>query len=305
MSIKQKALNVASGLLNKTIGIVSGSKASLVAAQLAEDLSPTVCQNTDFGAIQFFCPGKLPEWRARTLLTKEPATLEWIGTFKETDILWDIGANVGVYSLYAAVKGHSVLAFEPSPSNYYLLGRNTEINRLDNKILAYCIAFSDATTLDTFFMANTELGGALNSFGEATDWQGKPFAVQLKQAMVGFSVDNFIRQFSPPFPNHIKIDVDGTEDKIIIGAKQTLADKRLKSVLVELDTERTEYYQRVTKLFESFGLILAKKEHATRPDNSKFSAVFNHILVRSGGYKLNRVTDQNLQRCLKKGSRLR
>lgn len=281
MSIKQIAFNVASGFLNNTIKIVGGRKASRIAARLAEDLSPTLSLNTDFGAILFFCPGKLPERRARTLLTKEPETLEWIGTFKETDILWDIGANVGVYSLYAAKKGHSLVAFEPSPSNYYLLAKNIEINKLDNKIHAYCIAFSDVTTLDTFYMAKTELGGASNSFGEATDAQGKPFVAQLRQAMVGFSIDDFIKLFNPPFPSHIKIDVDGIEGKIVIGAKQTLADKRLKSVLIELDTERTEYCERVTKEFENSGFKLAKKEPTTECDNSKFTAVFNHIFIRS------------------------
>lgn len=281
MSVKQKTLNIACKLLNKTIAILGGSNASLISAQLVEELSPTVCIDTDVGVIQFFCPGKLPHWRAKTILTKEPETLDWISTFKKADILWDIGANVGVYSLYAAAKGHSVLAFEPSPGNYYLLSRNTEINKLDNKILAYCIAFSDATTRDTFFMGNTELGSALNNFGEENDWQGKHIVAKLRQAMLGFTIDDFIEQFSPPFPNHIKVDVDGIEDKIINGAKKTLADKRCKSVLVELDAEKGEYCQRVTKVFESSGLMLAKKQVATAFVDSKFTGLYNHIFVRA------------------------
>jgi len=281
MSVKQNALNIASRLIKKTISVVGGSRASQISAHLAEYLSPCVSQNTAFGPIKFFCPGKLPEWRAQTLLTKEPETLEWIGTFKDADILWDIGANVGVYSLYAAIKGHTVLSFEPSPSNYYLLSRNIEINKFDNKISAYCIAFNDITKLDVFFIANTALGGALNSFGEAVDWQGKPFTASLKQAMVGFSVDDFIEYFKPSFPNHIKLDVDGIEDKIVKGAKKTLADKRLISVLIELDTERQEYLKDVSLLFENVGLKLLKKEHAPEFDNSKFATVYNHIFVRA------------------------
>jgi FkbM family methyltransferase len=173
------------------------------------------------------------------------------------------------------------LSFEPSPSNYYLLSRNIEINKFDNNISANCIAFNDITKLDVFFMANTELGGALNSFGEATDWQGKPFTASLKQAMVGFSVDDFIEYFKHSFPNHIKLDVDGIEDKIVKGAKKTLADKRLKSVLIELDTERQEYLKNVSLLFENSGLKLLKKEHAPEFDNSKFATVYNHIFVRA------------------------
>lgn len=282
MNLKnEKVANLVSGLLKKTISIIGGSKASQISAHLAEYLSPYVIQKTDFGQIMFFCPGKLPEWRARTCLTKEPETIEWIETFKNNDILWDIGANVGVYSLYAAIKGHLVLSFEPSPGNYYLLSKNIEINKLDNKISAYCLAFNETTKLDVFFMANTELGGALNSFGEATDWHGNIFIASLKQAMVGFSVDDFIKQFNPPFPNHIKLDVDGIEDKIVKSAKNTLSDKRVKSVLIELNTERRQYCEEVTVLFKNSGMKLLKKEHASESDNDKSYNVYNYIFIRS------------------------
>jgi len=129
-------------------------------------------------------------------------------------------------------------------------------------------------------MSNTDLGGALNSFGEATDWQGKLFNASLKQAMVGYSVDDFIKKFEPPFPTHIKIDVDGIEDKIVKGSKNTLADNRLKSVLIELDTERLEYCKEVLMLLEQAGFKLFKKEHAPEFDKGKFSFVYNHFFVR-------------------------
>lgn len=280
--IDKNALNLLTTMLKKVIQIVGRDKSTIIFARLSESLVPLSIQKTDFGEIKFFCPGELTEWRARTLLTKEPETIEWINTFSQTDTFWDIGSNVGVYSLYAALKGLLVLSFEPSPSNYYLLNRNIEINKMDDKISAYCIAFNDTTGLDAFYMANTELGGALNNFGEAVDWQGKVFTPSLKQAMVGFSIDDFVQQFSPLFPNHIKIDVDGIENRIIKGAINTLADKRFRSLLVELDTERIEYCKEVTDIIEISGLKLFKKVHATEVDNSKFSNVFNHIFIRSG-----------------------
>lgn len=280
MSIKQKVLNYATNILKSSINIIGRDKATLISAQLAEELSPVLTQKNNLGTIKFFCPGKLPEWRARTLFTKEPETIEWIETFHDTATLWDIGANVGVYSLYAALKGLNILAFEPSPSNYYLLSKNIEINKMDDRISAFCIAFNDTTKLDSFYMANTELGGALNSFGEAIDWRGKSFTASLKQAMVGFNIDDFVEQFSPPFPNYIKIDVDGIENKIVEGAKNTLRDKRVKSVLVELDTERKDYCNNVIEIIESSGMKLKKTEHGTQLDNIKFPHAYNHIFLR-------------------------
>lgn len=281
MGIKQRSLKLSIRLLKKIIKIAGGSSATTIMAQISEDIAPVVTAKTNFGDIGFFCPGKQPEWRAKTLLTKEPETIEWINGFNETEVFWDIGANVGVYTLYAGQRGVTVLAFEPSPSNYYLLSKNIEINKMDNKISAYCVALNDITKLDVFYMANTALGGALNNFGEARDWQNKVFTASLRQAMVGFSIDDFIKQFNPPFPNHIKIDVDGIEDSIIKGGSNTLKDTHLKSVLVELDTERKEYTQKVTDILNAAGLILFKKERAPMSDDGKFANVYNHIFVRS------------------------
>jgi FkbM family methyltransferase len=280
MSLKQKAMNSATQLLKTGIRVLGGSRSTLISAQLSEVLAPIISQETDFGTIYFFCPGKMPEWRARTLLTKEPETIEWINTFSDMDVFWDIGANVGVYTLYAALKNMEVLSFEPSPSNYYLLNRNVEINKMDDRISALCIAFNDTTRLDSFYMANTELGGALNSFGEAVDWKGEPFTASFKQAMIGFSVDDFIRQFNPLFPNHIKIDVDGIENKIIKGAEKTIADRRVKSILVELDSARENYCKEVIEAIEKAGMNFIKKQHARMFDNGEYSDGYNYIFTR-------------------------
>ncbi len=116
----------------------------------------------------------------------------------------DIGANVGVFSLYAAMKGHSVQAFEPSPGNYYILCKNIEINKLDKNISAYCLAFNDVTKLDMFFMQNTKLGGALSTFGEETDGFGKPFTASFRQSMIGFSIDKIYKPIQTSIPKSHK-----------------------------------------------------------------------------------------------------
>jgi len=273
-------MNSATQLLKTGIRVLGGHRSTLISAQLAEELAPIISQTTEYGTIHFFCPGKIPEWRARTLLTKEPETIEWINTFSDKDVFWDIGANVGVYSLYAALRNIVVLSFEPSPSNYYLLSRNVEINKMDNRISALCIAFNDTTRLDSLYMANTELGGALSSFAEAIDWKGKPFTASFRQAMIGFSIDDFVRQFNPLFPNHIKIDVDGIENKIIKGAKHTLLDRRVKSILVELDSGRENYCKEVMEAIEKAGMKFITKKHAPMFDNGQYSNGYNYIFMR-------------------------
>jgi precorrin-6B methylase 2 len=57
--------------------------------------------------------------RVQSLFTKEPITLAWIDSFKEGETLFDIGANLGMYTVYAAVmRNANVYAFEPEALNY-------------------------------------------------------------------------------------------------------------------------------------------------------------------------------------------
>jgi FkbM family methyltransferase len=272
MSIKKKALALTIKLLKIGIQFIGKDKSTLIMAQISEDMIPIFSQKTDHGFINFFCPGKMPEWRARTLLIKEPETIEWIDNFNVNDIFWDIGANVGVFTLYAALRGLKVLSFEPSPSNYYLLSKNVEINKMDDRVFSYCIAFNDLTKLDFFLMSDTELGGSYNSFGVALDLHGKEGKVVMAQAMIGYSIDDFIAQFNPQFPNYIKIDVDGIEDKIIEGAKKTLRDNRLKSVLIELNKE-IDGYKNVIEIIESSGMKI-KKTIKRHPDYQLYNYIF-------------------------------
>src|SRR4029077_16847996 len=101
--------------------------------------------------------------RAKNLMSKEEDTIRWIDDFEKRVIFWDIGANVGVYTFYAAVrKGATVLAFEPCAVNFYVLSRNIELNNFSGRVTAYCLAFSGQTELGVLNLATPELGGALS-----------------------------------------------------------------------------------------------------------------------------------------------
>lgn len=236
------------------------------------------------GPIRFACFGGVPLWRAQTLMTKEPETLEWIDAFDHGDVFWDIGANVGLYTLYAAKAGKAarILAFEPAAGNYMLLNRNIEENRADANTHAYCLAFAAADLLDVLNMQNTELGGALSSFGLPVDNNGQVFDARFRQGALGFSIDGFVRMFAPPFPNRIKIDVDGIEDQIIQGARATLSDHRMKSLSVELDDARPDYRDRVIAIIESCGLRFTRKRQSAMLAEGPYANIYNFHFLRDG-----------------------
>ncbi len=207
-----------------------------VRAYAVEELEPTVTIETTRGALSLRCPGRTAFHQSRGFLAGEPETVAWIDGFAPGSVFWDCGANIGGYSLYAALGPVSVVAFEPSAVNYGLLVRNVEENRLDDKITALGVALSDRTRIDQFFMQYTDAGAAENALGRS-EWWGGTFSPKFRQSVIAYSIDDFIERFAPPFPNYVKIDVDGHEDAVLGGASRTLRDPRLTSLLVELPVE--------------------------------------------------------------------
>ena len=193
----------------------------------------------DGESLRFFCPGYKPGIRGITILSKQPEVPKWIDGFEEGDVLWDIGANVGVYSIYAALKpGVRILAFEPEASNYYVLTRNVALNGMWDRIKTYCMALSDDTSLGELSLFHTVIGGSKHAFGDPSESWVDDDPIAFQQGMIGFSIDDLIDRSACPFPNHIKIDVDGIEEKIIAGAATAMADSRLKSILVEIQSHK-------------------------------------------------------------------
>ena len=61
--------------------------------------------------ITFFTPNYLINWLVKDFYRKEPETIEWIDSFEFSNkeiIFWDIGANLGLYSIYAATKHEKI-----------------------------------------------------------------------------------------------------------------------------------------------------------------------------------------------------
>jgi len=180
-------------------------------------------------------------WRFDTLLDKEPETIEWIESFKPGETLWDIGANVGIYSIYAAKCGVKVIAFEPHFANYLQLCINIMLNNLQDSVLPLCLALTQQKSINTINLASIDFGTSMSSFGSNLDFRGNPYMPVFKQGMVGYDIDSFIEDFKLSKPDHIKIDVDGIELDIVKGAAKTFANNTVKSISIELiDTDHTQ-----------------------------------------------------------------
>ena len=208
--------------------------------------------------------------------TREPETLAWIEAFETPCRFWDVGANIGVFSLYAGLRpGVEVSAFEPAAASYGALCRNIAANDLDARVRAYCVALSDRTQLGSLNLSGTNAGSVFNAFASTEDCFGNEIEVVSRQGMVGFSVDDFRRLFSLPAPNYLKIDVDSTEEQILAGASETLRDPDLRSVLIELEASDTARNHRLMGVLEAAGLSLSLRGREVQKD------VVNGVFTRT------------------------
>ncbi len=197
----------------------------------------------------FSTPSKFTVWRAQSIRTKEPCTLEWIETFQPGEVMVDVGANVGMYTIWAAATRQArVYAFEPEAQNYALLNRNIRINKLADRVIAYCLGLSDTAGLSQLHMADMRVGGSCHSVGEPLDFKLEPLNSAFVQGCAAAVLDDLIWGGSIPMPAHIKIDVDGFEHKVIAGARRILRDPAVKSLLIETNQNLPEHRAMVAEL---------------------------------------------------------
>jgi FkbM family methyltransferase len=194
-------------------------------------------------------------------------------------VLLDIGANIGLYSVYAAKKGAKVTSIEPESQNYGLLNRNIYLNGLSHKITALNIGMSDHDGIETLFIPTFQAGGALNNMGDNINFKKETFKADFQQAVLSFSVDSFLSMNPQLFPTHLKIDVDGIERKIITGAEKTLKDPRLKQMIIELNVNLKEDME-ILEILQLSGFEMKSRYNAYEGD-AEYGSVYNYLFTKA------------------------
>jgi FkbM family methyltransferase len=237
--------------------------------------------------VNFFSPSQLVDWRVDTFFIKEPETLEWIDNFekKEKLIFWDIGANIGLYSIYNALKNKNstTISFEPSTSNLRVLTRNISINNLEENIKVITMPLSNKE--NSFQIMNEGKfveGGALNTFGEKFDFSGNKFEPEMKYTLLGTTINFLIENKILEIPDYIKIDVDGIEHLILEGGNKFLNNRKIKSLSIEINENFTGQYQSVLNTMKQNNFKILQKRNSTKifQNESKFKNTYNYIFIK-------------------------
>jgi FkbM family methyltransferase len=205
---------------------------------------------------------------------KEPETVAWIEKHvKPGDVVFDIGANVGVYSFVIDRHSHGrakVYAFEPGVATFLQLTRNVALNRCHGRVIPFPIGFGAVTGVATFNYSSLAPGAALHAVGEPINSHGHSFEPAMRQDILLYSLDDFIPTFGIELPSHIKIDVDGPELDILRGASRTLANPILRTVMIELEPTNPSSSE-ATGLLERAGFTLSSvRSHGTATETSNF-----------------------------------
>jgi FkbM family methyltransferase len=179
---------------------------------------------------------------------KEPWTVHWIEqSVRAGDVLYDVGANVGSYSLIAAAQRAEnlrVVAVEPGYASYAALCDNVVLNGFEGTVTPLPVVLSDRTGLADLAYRSTEPGAAEHLLQPGA-------AAAYRQPVLSFRLDDLVSQIGLPAPTLLKIDVDGAEAPVLAGAASTLASPALRSVLIEVRRDLTE---EVVRLLEEAGL---------------------------------------------------
>ncbi len=178
--------------------------------------------------------------RARSV-GKEPETVAWIETESaHGGVLFDIGANVGAYSLIAAARGLRVVAFEPAPQNFAVLHENILLNHYDSVITAVPCVLGEASGEATFVLHDYTRGATEGFFAEQ---QGSG----VQKRFIVDTLDACIERYRLPSPSLVKIDVDGGELEVLRGASRLLTAASVRSILIEVAEDHREEVETILR----------------------------------------------------------
>jgi len=189
------------------------------------------------------CENWITHFRWYLFKDKETEVRKYLkDVMQSDDILFDIGANIGVFSVYAA-KIHpksTIFSFEPEYSNLNILKNNVLANKVGEQVNIFSVGISDKSGISKLHLSSTDPGAAVHTESKnniSTTDEG--FKVVWNEGIMTTTLDEFCLN-QQIIPNCLKIDTDGNELKILKGADNILKNSTLKSLIIEMPLHNKE-----------------------------------------------------------------
>jgi FkbM family methyltransferase len=204
---------------------------------------------------------------------KEDNIKEFIDTVPEGSVFYDLGANLGWFSIYAAARGLNTYCFEIDIFNFKGLEENINLNtNLEGKIRTFNKGVAGFNGKGKMLYTNEEIGEHnkilfLEKFSGPHKKEDFPFQREVEVVCL----DNFIKEMELPWPDYLKIDIDGSEYSFLEGNPETL--KNAKGMVIELFTGN-DLFGSCVEILEKAGFVFIKRYEIPGWENG-FNYVFS------------------------------
>jgi FkbM family methyltransferase len=160
-------------------------------------------------------------WRATETPSLDRDTNRWITTFNQNDVFYDVGANIGLYSIMAAKFLHTkVYAVEIDLMNTRMLYENIYMNNCQDKVTILPFGLDSSSHQEKLFLKTMSYGDALHNLRQPNAMVIDPSGIQINVPV--FSLDDVIEILGLPSPTRLKIDVDGVDIDVLKGSTNSL-----------------------------------------------------------------------------------
>lgn len=176
---------------------------------------------------------------------------------KPGDVVFDIGANIGYFTLlFAHLVGNAGLvhSFEPSRREFDHLCKNISINRCKNVFLNH-MAVGDQNGYATLNVLDDDQFGAYNSIVDITHQKVSNEPAHIETTRI-INIDTYIDLINHASPSLIKLDVEGFEKQVLEGMKTLLSASDAPCLILEVceDTHTNTKYG-VQELLDHLSII--------------------------------------------------
>lgn len=208
-----------------------------------------------YGNFKIYGGNEILKFRAQTFLTKEPTTLEWLQSLEADSLLIDVGANIGIYAMPAALfHVKKVIAIEPEIKNYNMLldnlaANNISLEKCEALPLAISTQFKNQFT--RLYLTKDEVGASCHQVGNNQDFKLRPLDGDRQYRNIYCaSLAQIVEQTSRDHdgPIHVKVDVDGIEADVCRSLFDDGMISRVSSFQIELNDSIDEHCELIELL---------------------------------------------------------
>lgn len=203
---------------------------------------------------------------------REDNIKEWINSLNKNEVFYDLGANLGWFSLYAASLGLDTYAFEVDKQNFKGLKTNSENLGLKNHHI-FNLGVADKKRTVKLRKLNDDVGEHHKTL-EVEDFSAseKIISYNSVEEVDVDSLDNLIKINNLPYPDALKVDIDGSEYLFLLGANETL--KKANSIVIEIFV-KNKFYPKMIEILNSHSFKEIKRYPIPNEDD-----LYNFLFVK-------------------------